>query len=77
MVGGEFLDGGHEAAGHLAQDLVAEDLVTADPGQEPAQAIGILEAGDVTVEEEAAFREPGPNPSNSHRRETRIGAPAA
>jgi hypothetical protein len=53
VIGGELLDGGHVAAGDLAQHLVARDLLAQVPGQEPGQILGLLEPGQVGVAEDA------------------------
>jgi len=51
--GGELFDGGHVAAGDLAQHLVARDLLAQVTGQEPGQIVGVLEPGQVGVAEDA------------------------
>ncbi len=50
---GHLLDGVHELAGHLAEELVARDLLAAVLAEEPGQLVGFLEPGDVGVEEDA------------------------
>jgi hypothetical protein len=50
---GELLDGGHELAGHLAEELVAWDLLASVLAQEPAELVSLLELGHVAVEEDA------------------------
>jgi hypothetical protein len=53
LVLGQLLDGGHELAGHLAEDLVAGDLLSAMLAEEPPELGGLLELGTVAVEEDA------------------------
>jgi len=50
---GELLDGGHELAGDLAEQLVAREVLAAMLAEEPGQLVGLLELGDVAVEEDA------------------------
>jgi hypothetical protein len=50
---GELLDGGDEVASHLAEQLVAGELLPAVLAEEPGELVGLLELGDVAVEEDA------------------------
>jgi len=52
-VPGVLLDGGDEVARHLAEQLVARERLGAVRAQEPCELVGLLELGDVAVEEDA------------------------